>query len=139
MNVVTRPRPRAHTIVAVLALAWNLLGSVLFLMQITMSAERVAALAPPDRAMYDATPPWVLAAFGCAVIAGVVGSVGLFARRRWSVTAFWVSLLALLIQIAGTFAATPAWQTYGAAGVVMPLVLTTIAILLLRYAQRVTS
>ena len=83
MNVVTRPSSRTHTIIAVAAVAWNVLGLVLFLMQVTMSAEQVAALAPPDRAMYEATPAWVLGAFGVAVVAGVVGSVGLFARQRW--------------------------------------------------------
>ena len=136
MNVVTRPSSRTHTIIAAAAVAWNVLGLVLFLMQVTMSAEQVAALAPPDRAMYEATPAWVLGAFGVAVVAGVVGSVGLFARQRWAVTAFAVSLLAIVVQVAGTFATTPAWQTYGPAGLIMPLVLTTIAVLLLRYAQR---
>ena len=136
MNVVTRPSSRTHTIIAAAAVAWNVLGLVLFLMQVTMSAEQVATLAPPDRTMYEATPAWVLGAFGVAVVAGVVGSVGLFARQRWAVTAFAVSLLAIVVQVAGTFATTPAWQTYGPAGLIMPLVLTTIAVLLLRYAQR---
>ena len=130
MNVVTRPSSRTHTIIAAAAVAWNVLGLVLFLMQVTMSAEQVAALAPPDRAMYEATPK------APSTHAGVVGSVGLFARQRWAVTAFAVSLLAIVVQVAGTFATTPAWQTYGPAGLIMPLVLTTIAVLLLRYAQR---
>jgi hypothetical protein len=139
MTVVTRPRSRAHTVIAVAALAWNLLGLALFLMQLSMSDAQVAALAPPDRAMYEATPAWVLGAFGVAVVAGVVGSVGLITRQRWAVAALAASLLAILVQVAGTFATTPAWQTYGPAGLIMPLVLTTIAVLLLRYAQRVTS
>ena len=49
MNVVTRPSSRTHTIIAAAAVAWNVLGLVLFLMQVTMSAEQVAALAPHVR------------------------------------------------------------------------------------------
>ena len=136
MNVLTRPRSRVHTLIALAALAWNLLGLVLFVLQITMSGDRVAALAPADRAMYDATPAWVLGCFGIAVATGVVGSVGLLLRQKWSIPAFAVSLMAILLQVAGTFAMTPAWQTYGGAGLIMPLILLTIAFALLKYAQR---
>ena len=136
MNVLTRPRSRVHTLIAAAALAWNLLGLVLFVLQITMSADRVAALAPADRAMYDATPGWVLAFFGIAVVTGVIGSIGLLLRQRWSIPAFAVSLMAIMLQIAGTFTMTPAWETYGGAGLIMPIVLATIAFALLKYAQR---
>lgn len=129
-------RRTSHIVIASAALLWNLVGLALFVQRITMSAAAVSALPPADRAVVDATPAWVLVAFGLAVITGVVGSVGLFLRARWTATAFALSLGALVVQVAGTFAATPAWAAYGAAGLVLPAILLVIAVALWRYAER---
>lgn len=130
------PASRTHSVIAVAALLWNLLGLALFVMRVTMTPAQAAALSPGDRAMVDGTPGWVLVAFGVAVATGVLGSIGLLLRARWSAAAFAVSLAALLVQEIGTFAATPAWATYGAAGLIMPAVLLVIAVALWRYAAR---
>lgn len=129
-------RPRAHTWIAVAALLWNLIGLLMFVLRVTISPAQVAALTPADRSVYDATPGWLLVVFGVAVITGVAGSVGLLMRQRWAVTAFAVSLAAVVVQMLATYAVTPAWTAYGAAGLAMPLVLVGIAVLLLRYARR---
>ena len=139
MTVGTRPPSRAHTVIAVAALAWNLVGLMMFVLRVAMQPAQVAALSPADRSVYHATPPWVLAAFGVAVLAGVAGSLGLLARRRWAVPAFAVSLVALLLQVAGTYVVTPAWSAYGAAGLGMPIVLIVVGVLLLRQARRTTA
>lgn len=136
MTTITKTRPKMHGLVAGAALAWNLMGLLMFVLQVTMGPERLAALAPADRAVYEATPGWLNAAFGVAVGAGLLGSVGLLLGRRWAASAFAVSLVALLVQFAGAYAATPAWQTYGVSGAVMPVMLVVITVLLLRYAQR---
>lgn len=138
MNVRMGTHSRMHTWIGVAALAWNLLGLFLFVMRVTMGPEQVAALSAEDRAMVAGTPPWLLVAFGIAVVTGVAGSIALVLRQRWAVPAFALSFAALLVQVGGTFAATPAWQSYGAAGLIMPTVLTVIAVALLRYAQRST-
>lgn len=129
-------RRTTHAFIAVAALLWNLLGLGLFVHRVTMSAASIAALPAADRAVVEGTPGWVLFAFGVAVITGVLGSIGLFLRAGWTATAFAVSLGALLVQMTGTFAATPAWAAYGAAGLVMPAILLVIAVALWRYAQR---
>jgi len=129
-------RPKAYRWVAVLALVWNLIGLAMFFAQVTMDEARLAALAEADRQVYLATPPWVNLAFAFAVIAGVLGAVCLLLRRRWAVPMFAVSLLALLVQFAGAYLATPAWKTYGAAGLAMPVLLLVISLALLAYARR---
>jgi hypothetical protein len=108
-------------------------------MQVSMSPEQVAALPAADRAVYDATPSWLTAAFALAVGGGVIGSVGLLLRQRWAVTAFTVSLLALVIQIAGGYLMTPLWQATGVAGAVLPALLLAIGVALLLYARRPTT
>lgn len=139
MNVATTPRPKAHGWIAGAALAWNLIGLLVFVLQVLMTPAQVAAMPPLERAVYDATPTWLHVAFGVAVGAGVVGSMGLLLRQRWAASALALSLAALLVQVAGAYLATPAWQAYGMAGAVMPVLLVTIGALLLRYARRTTS
>jgi hypothetical protein len=132
-------RPRAFWWVAVLALAWNLIGLAMFGVQVTMDEAQLAAMSEADRQVYLATPLWVEVAFGFAVIGGVLGALGLLLRRRWAVSMFAISLLALLVQFAGAYLSTPAWQAYGAAGLAMPALLVVVALALLAYARRAAA
>lgn len=134
--VTPLPARRTHRWIAIAALIWNLLGLLAFVMQVAMRPEQVAALPPAERAVHDATPVWLTVAFALAVGGGVLGSIGLLMRRRWAVGAFTVSLAALVVQIAGGYLVTPAWQASGAAGAVFPAVLLVIALALLWYARR---
>ncbi|WP_372016353.1 hypothetical protein [Pseudoxanthomonas sp. 10H] len=129
-------RPWAYGWVAALALVWNLLGLAMFVIQATMDEARLATLSEADRQIYLATPPWLLVLFGAGVIGGVLGAVGLLARRRWAVPMFAVSLLAVVVQFAGSYALTPAWQAYGPAGLAMPVLVLVIAAALWIYAGR---
>ncbi|GAB3509524.1 hypothetical protein MNQ95_09075 [Pseudoxanthomonas daejeonensis] len=129
-------RPKAYWWVAILALVWNLLGLAMFFVQVTMDEARLATLAEAERQVFLATPPWVNVAFAFAVIGGVLGALCLLLRRRWAVPMFGVSLLALLVQFAGAYLVTPAWQAYGVAGLAMPVLLLVISLALLAYARR---
>ncbi len=137
MNAQTTARSTTHLWIAGAALAWNLIGLLMFVLQVGMTADQVAALPPDQRAVQDATPAWVMAAFGVAVVTGVFGAIGLLLRRRWAVATFAVSLVALLVQLGGTYVVTPAWQVSGAGGLVLPLLLVAIALFLLTHARRV--
>ena len=125
-----------YWIIAVFALVWNLIGVAFWYLQVSMSAERLASLPDAQRAVYEGTPGWINIAFAVAVFAGVLGGVGLLAKKRWATPLLLVSLLALLVQIIGAFALTPAWAAYGPAGLVMPIVLVLIALFLWRYASK---
>ncbi|WP_203323520.1 hypothetical protein [Pseudoxanthomonas beigongshangi] len=130
------PRSKGFWLVAVLALIWNLIGVAMFWMQVNMSAEALAAMTERQRQVYEATPMWLNVAFAIAVFGGVLGAIGMLMGKRWAVTMFFVSLLALLVQMIGAYLVTPAWDAYGVAGLVMPAVLIVIALLFWRYAQR---
>ena len=140
MSTITAPTlPRSHWIVATIALLWNLLGLAMFAMQVTMSPETLAALPAEQRQVYEATPMWINAAFGVAVIAGVLGAIGLLVRRRWAAMLFAISLVALVVQILGAYLVTPAWSAYGAAGLLMPALLLAIAAALWSYARQASA
>lgn len=129
-------RPKAYWWVAILALVWNLLGLAMFVVQATMDEARLATLPEAERQIFLATPGWLFATFAVAVIAGVLGALGLLLRRRWAVPMFAVSLLAVVVQFAGDYALTPVWQAYGPAGLAMPVLVMLIALALWWYSGR---
>lgn len=136
MNATALPMlSKSLWIIAVLALLWNLLGLAMFVMQVTMSPAALAALPAAQREIQAATPAWLTIAFGLAVVSGVLGAAGLLLRRRWAVAMFTLSLVALVVQVLGTYLVTPAWAASGAAGLGMPVVLLLIAVALLAYAR----
>nr|WP_295376464.1 hypothetical protein [Pseudoxanthomonas sp.] len=130
------PRSKGFWLVAIIALVWNLLGVAMFWMQVNMGAEALARMTEAQRQVYEATPAWLNVAFAIAVFGGVLGALGMLMGKRWAVTMFFVSLLALLVQMIGAYLVTPAWDAYGPAGLVMPVVLILIALLFWRYAQK---
>lgn len=131
--------PKSFWIIAVLALLWNLLGLAMFAMHIMMAPEMLAAMPAGQREVVEATPFWLDVVFGVAVVAGVLGAVGLLLRGVWAVAMFAVSLAALLVQVLGGYLVTPAWAASGAAGLVMPVLLLVIAVALLAYARKAQS
>ncbi|MFP7723022.1 hypothetical protein [Lysobacter sp. A3-1-A15] len=140
MNTTTAATlPASHWLIAVIALLWNLLGLAMFVLQVTLSPEALAALPDAQRRVHEATPAWMNMAFGIAVVAGVLGAVALLLRRRWAAMLFAVSLAALVVQILGAFLATPAWAAHGVAGLAMPVLLLVIAGVLWAYARKATT
>lgn len=125
-----------HGYIAAAAIVWNLIGLSMFVLRVSMSGEQVAALAPQDRAMYDATPTWLIAVFGVAVITGMIGAIGLWRRQRWAGPVLGVSLLAATVQMIGTYLVTPAWQASGPAGLVLPALILGLGAAQWRYAAR---
>jgi len=129
-------RPRWFWVVSVLALLWNLVGLAMFWVEVTLSPAAVAALPPEQQLIHAAIPQWVYAFFGIAVIAGVLGALGLLLKRRWAAPLLLVSLLAVAVQMASAYATTPVWALTGAAGAVFPLVLVVIGLLLWLFARK---
>jgi hypothetical protein len=138
-NTAASKRPLGFWIIGAFALVWNLIGVAMWYLQVNMSAEQLAAMTEPQRQVYEATPGWLNIAFAVAVFAGVLGALGLLLKKRWAVTMFLLSLIALLVQMIGAYVVTPAWAAYGPVGLVMPAVLLVIALFLWRYADTVKA
>ena len=134
METIIRSPGRMFTAVAIVAIVWNLIGVFLFIMQVTLSPAAIASMPPAQQLVYLAIPAWTNVAFGVAVLSGLIASVALLLKKRWAVPVFALSLLAVLVQAAGNYLATPMWRVTGPAGLVMPLLVAGIALYLWRYA-----
>lgn len=91
-------RPRWFTIAALAVLAWELLGCAMYLMQVRVDP---AALPADQRAVWDATPAWMIGAYAVAVWVGLAGAILLVMRRRLAEPLLLVSLIAVAVQSSG--------------------------------------
>ena len=91
-----------------LALLFEATGCFMYLAQV--SADR-ATLPLDQRAMWDATPQWMVAAYAIAVWVGLAGAALLLMRRRLAVPLLLVSLLAVVVQFSGLFLVPQLRQT----------------------------
>jgi len=90
-----RPAPRWFTLAAIGALLFELAGCAMYLMQVSVDP---AALPVDQRALWDAAPSWMVAAYAVAVWVGLVGAILLVMRRRLAEKSLFVSLVAVLVQ-----------------------------------------
>lgn len=121
----TTKLPTSFWVISAVALVWNCLGAVAYLMQVTMSAETLQAMPEADRAMYTDIPVWATAAFAIAVWGGVLGSVLLLLRKKSATTVFVVSLAGILVQMAHAFFISASPIT-GASRMILPLLVVAI-------------
>ena len=126
--------PRSFWIIGILALAWNVLGVVNYLMTVTMSPAALDAIPEAERALYQNIPVWVTSSFAIAVFGGTLACILLLLRKALASTLFVVSLLAILLQMGHAFFMTQMLAVRGAAGAALPLCIIVVAIFLVWYA-----
>ncbi len=119
--------PKWFTVVAILAVIWNILGILSFVLQISMTPEDIAALPAEQQLMYEAMPIWVTAMYGLAVITGALGSLGLLLKRKLAVPLLAISLIAVIAQMGYSLMLLEEMAGLGPSGLIMPLLVTAIA------------
>jgi hypothetical protein len=131
--------PKWLSPVAVVALLWNLLGCVGWVMDMRATPEQVAAMTPNMIQLYSALPAWLPSATGVAVLGGVAGCIGLLLRKRWAGKLLWLSLagviaqdIALFVIAGGASLADPLTKALQGAVLVVSILL----VLLARRAER---
>lgn len=128
--------PRSFYVISGLALAWNLLGVALYVMQVTMTEEALAALEPAQRALMEATPSWLIGVYALAVNTGALGSLLLILRKTWAVPVLVLSLLCIVVQMGYSLTMTQAIEVYGGAVVAQSAFITAVGIYLVWYSRR---
>ena len=103
MNELGRSRdvPAWYWAIALLALLFEAFGCYAYLTDVSRSPEVVASLPVDQRAMVEATPWWIYAAYATAVWIGLFGAILLLLRRRHAEILLLISLIAVLAQFGG--------------------------------------
>ena len=126
---------RGFWIISGLALIWNLLGVMAYLMQVMMTPEALAAMGEAERALYADMPSWVTGAYAVAVFGGALGCIALLLRKAWSIPLFVVSLVGILLQMGYTLVVANTIEVMGAGIIVMPLFIILVAIYLIMFSR----
>jgi hypothetical protein len=92
--------PRHLWVVGILAVLWNAVGAMDYVMTETRNAAYLSGFTPEQLAFFDAIPAWTVAAWAVGVWGGVLGALLLLLRRG---LAEWVFLASLLGVVVTTF------------------------------------
>jgi hypothetical protein len=128
--------PRWLKVVALLALLWNLLGLAAFAMDLSLSVADIGKLPEAQQALYGSRPGWAVAATALAVIAGVLGSLGLLLRKAWSFPVLVASLLGILVQDLSLFVLTDGARLGGPAVLGMQTIVFFVGVALVLLSRK---
>ncbi len=95
--------PKWFTIVAIIAVIWNIMGVMAYLGHAYMSPEEFAAIPDVQKPFYENIPVWVTACFAMGVFAGLSGSILLLIKRKAAQVVFVISLIGVLGQFYHNF------------------------------------
>ena len=73
--------PRSFYVISGIALLWNLVGVMVYVMQVTMTDEALAAMDPAERALMESMPSWLIGVYALAVNAGALGCLLLILKK----------------------------------------------------------
>jgi nitrate/nitrite transporter NarK len=127
--------PKWFMIVAVVALIWNLIGVMVYIMQVTMSPEVLNQMPETERLMYENIPEWVTSVFAIAVFGGALGSLVLILKKKFATTLFVISLIAVLFQMYYTYFVSDFTEISDSPNVVMSVLVVVIAISLTLFSR----
>ncbi|MFT4848746.1 MAG: hypothetical protein ACI83B_001281 [Sediminicola sp.] len=132
----TKNKPSsAFWMISVIALIWNIIGVIMYLIQAFTTDDMKALLPETEREMYDNKPAWATAAFAFAVFAGLFGSIGLLMRKKWTTALFLISLIGILIHQVYIFFVSGIMEGASASIMAMPILVTVIGIFLVLYSK----
>jgi len=93
-------------VICILALIWNVMGSMNYLMQ--MNPEMLANYPEAAKSLVESRPAWATGAFAIAVFGGVIGDILLILRKTVAYYLFIASLLGVIVTNIHTVQVTSA-------------------------------
>jgi hypothetical protein len=118
-----RPVSSSFTIAAVASLLFMGLGCISYLMHVFADP---ATMPLDQRAAYQAEPAWVTGAYAIAVWVGLIGALLLVLRRKAAEWLLLVSLIAVLVWLAGLVLVTPLRESMSANDLLVAIVVTAL-------------
>jgi hypothetical protein len=127
-----RPLPAWFFPAATASLLFMGLGSVMYLQHVLADPS---AMSLDQRAAVEAEPAWVTGANAVAVWVGLAGAILLVMRRRLAEYLLGISLLAVLVMLAGLIV-TPLRETASAGDLLVTIVVTALTWTIFWFARR---
>lgn len=129
--------PTSYKIISVLAILWNLFGMFSFLGHAFAPEQAFAGMNEDQQAYMREFPAWGYIVFGTAVTTGILGSIGLLLKKKWSTLVLLISLVTILINQLYPFLFTNYMSIFGGATtLILPLIITAVGIALWYYARQ---
>lgn len=123
-------------VVAIILLLWNLMGVFSFFAHTFIPEEALAALPENERALYGEYPLWVTILFAIAVFTGLLGTIGLIAKKKWAKLMFMTSFVAIIIQMTHNVFFTSSIEVYGTAqAVTMPIIVVVLGLIAILFTN----
>ncbi len=123
-------------IIGVIALIWNTIGVVAYLIQAYMTEDDLLALPLEEQALYVDIPAWVTAAFALAVFGGLLGCLLLLLRKKLATFVFIISLIGIVVQMIYNVFMSKAAEVYGPGNIIRPLMVIVIGTFLIWYSKK---
>ncbi len=135
----TTKAPTWFTIVAVLAIFWNLMGVMAYLGQAFMTTEMMEALPQEQQDAYSNIPAWATAAFALSVFGGLLGSLFLALRKNIAGILLWISLISIVVNDIYNFIIIDSVSLFGMLPLIMQSIVLIVAISLILMFKKAKS
>lgn len=107
------PTPKHLWVIGVIALLWNAMGALDYVMTQTRNEAYMSAFTPEQLSFFYGFPAWAVATWAIAVWGGVLGAFLLLFRRRYAVWVFLTSLIAMAITAFQNYAVSNGMEVIG--------------------------
>jgi len=138
MTTPTKPSA-AFWIVSALALVWNLMGAIAFIINVAMTPEMLAALPAEQQQLLTSTPMWAMIAFAVAVFGSTLGCILLLMKRKLAVPILSIAFAGILVQMVYTLVISKSIEVYGPGHITMPVMILLIGGFLIWYARKANA
>ena len=134
--MATAVRTPVHLwIVGILAVLWNCIGAMDYVLTEMRNATYLADFSAAERDYFAAFPAWAVTFWALGVWAGLLGSLLLLLRSRWAVPTFSLSLVGIAVFSVYQFLlSSPPASLWRPAIIGINVAIWVIAIALLYYA-----
>ena len=127
--------PRHLWIVGIVALLWNLLGAMDYIMTETRNDAYMSKFTPEQLEYFYSFPAWMDAAWAIAVWGSLLASLLLLLRKSLAVWLFALAILGLAVSTLYNFVLANGLEAMGQGAAIFTAVIWIIAVFLLFYAR----
>jgi hypothetical protein len=123
--------PTWFTVIAIIAIIWNLMGIMAYLAQAFMTPEMMEVLPQEQQDAYANRPAWATASFAMAVFGGFLGSLFLALKKNIARLLLLISLVTIIINDIYNFIIIDSISLFGMSALYMQLFVLIVGIYLI--------